>query len=117
MPFALAQDCKSSGDSFISAIAESCSLPGRLLPASQLYTVCGLTPINLLNTGADKPFFSRIFERQADRYAISLTGDARNFASALEKLATVNCAARSSGIGEWFGSHPDIEKRIAAAMR
>jgi STE24 endopeptidase len=67
--------------------------------------------------GLGFPFFSRIFERQADRYAISLTGDAPSFARALEKLATVNCAAKSSGIGEWFGSHPDIDKRIAAAIR
>lgn len=63
------------------------------------------------------PFFSRMFERQADRYGLLLTGDAAAFARALEKLATVNCSARTTGIGEWFGSHPDIDKRIAAAMR
>jgi STE24 endopeptidase len=71
----------------------------------------------LLWLGLGFPFFSRVFERQADRYAIALTGDAPSFARALEKLATVNCAPKSSGIGEWFGSHPDIDKRIAAALR
>lgn len=66
----------------------------------------------LLWLGLGFPFFSRIFERQADHYAMALTGDAPNFARALEKLATLNCTVRTTGKGEMFQSHPDIAKRM-----
>ena len=89
-------------------LAEVLNMPNSVLPGN-------IALILWITLGF--PFFSRIFERQADRYAVALTGDAPSFARALEKLATVNCAARSSGIGEWFGSHPDIDKRVAAAIR
>ena len=89
-------------------LAALLDMPNSLLPGNLAL---------LLWLGLAFPFFSRVFERQADRYAVALTGDAQNFTRALEKLASVNCAARSTGFGEWFGSHPDIAKRVAAAMR
>ena len=89
-------------------LATLLNMPNSMLPGNLAL---------LLWLGLGFPFFSRVFERQADRYAVALTGDAKTFARALEKLATVNCSVKSTGIGEWFGSHPDIAKRVAATMR
>ena len=57
---------------------------------------------------------SRHFERQADRFAVTLTGYKEEFISALEKLAEQNLAnRRPHPVVEFlFYSHPSIEKRI-----
>jgi STE24 endopeptidase len=88
------------------ALATLLNMPDSMLPGNLAL---------LLWLGLAFPFFSRIFERQADRYAVQLTGDVPSFVRALEKLASVNCAVRSTGRGEMFRSHPDIAKRVAAA--
>jgi Zn-dependent protease with chaperone function len=58
------------------------------------------------------PFWSRRFERQADCYALELTGDKEVFMAALEKLATVNGATRTWSKWDIFQSHPDIAQRV-----
>jgi STE24 endopeptidase len=58
------------------------------------------------------PFWSRRFERQADRYALELTGDKEVLVVALEKLATVNGATRKWSKWDIFQSHPDIAARV-----
>ncbi len=57
---------------------------------------------------------SRRQEYQADRYAVTATGKAAAFASALDKLAVTNLADREpSPLIEFFlYSHPSISKRI-----
>jgi STE24 endopeptidase len=57
---------------------------------------------------------SRAHERQADRYAVELTSNARAFSSALQKLAMTNLADTSPhpAIEFLFHSHPSIEKRV-----
>jgi STE24 endopeptidase len=61
--------------------------------------------------------FSRILERQADRYAIGLTGNAPAFASTMRKLASMNLAdAEPSLLKKVFMyDHPPIGERIRMA--
>ena len=74
-------------------------------------TVLSLALMPLLNA------FSRVNERQADRYAWQSIGVVAPFISAMNKLAEQNLAERKpSRIVEiLFHSHPPIAKRIAAA--
>jgi STE24 endopeptidase len=60
---------------------------------------------------------SRWNERRADRYALTLTGHAAPFISAMRRLANQNLAEEQpSRIALWlFHSHPPIEQRIEAA--
>gem|GEM_PF-5785100 len=57
-------------------------------------------------------FCSRIFERQADRCAVELTGNPEALVSALNKLAELNFVTKKWGKWDIFQSHPDMEKRI-----
>jgi len=59
---------------------------------------------------------SRMHERAADRYAISLTNNGEAFANALHKLASINLADISPHpvVEFLFHSHPSIEKRLGA---
>jgi len=58
-------------------------------------------------------FLSRRHEREADRYALEITGSGRAFASALERLADMNLSDRNPHpVTEFiFYSHPSIGKR------
>ena len=85
--------------------------------------VAGL-PLLLLVGGAVSvmatPFvnaLSRWNERRADRYALTLTGHAGPFISAMRRLGNQNLAEEQpSRISLWlFHSHPPIEQRIEAA--
>jgi len=60
---------------------------------------------------------SRWNERRADRYALTLTGHAAPFISAMRRLGNQNLAEEQpSRIALWlFHSHPPIEQRIEAA--
>jgi STE24 endopeptidase len=60
---------------------------------------------------------SRWNERRADRYALTLTGQAAAFISAMRRLGNQNLAEEQpSRIALWlFHSHPPIEQRIEAA--
>ncbi len=58
-------------------------------------------------------WLSRKFERQADRYAVQLTGNPQALVNALEKLAKVNHAPRRWS--KWHGimqTHPAFERRV-----
>jgi Zn-dependent protease with chaperone function len=59
-------------------------------------------------------YFSRRFERQADRFAVALTGDRDAFARALEKLAEVNCMTKKWSRWDIFQRHPDVAQRVQA---
>jgi STE24 endopeptidase len=61
--------------------------------------------------------FSRWLEREADRYALDITGDALAFVSSMEKLGDLNMANKTPNkiIEFVFYSHPAIEKRIKLA--
>ena len=58
-------------------------------------------------------YLSRRHEREADRYALEMTGGGKSFASALERLAEMNLADRNPHpLTEFiFYSHPSIGKR------
>lgn len=60
---------------------------------------------------------SRLNERRADRYALTLTGHAGPFISAMRRLGNQNLAEEQpSTLSLWlFHSHPPIEQRIEAA--
>lgn len=62
--------------------------------------------------------FSRWIERQADDFALALTGDARAFVAAMERLAVLNLAERRPHpLKEMLlHSHPSIHRRIARAL-
>jgi STE24 endopeptidase len=61
---------------------------------------------------------SRAFERNADRFALRLTGNPGAFISAMRRLGAQNLAEENpSKIVQWlFYSHPPIRERIAAAQ-
>jgi STE24 endopeptidase len=61
---------------------------------------------------------SRRHEREADRFALELTGDVDSFVSTMNKLADMNLADRQPNPVEefLFYSHPSIRKRIAFAQ-
>jgi Zn-dependent protease with chaperone function len=62
---------------------------------------------------------SRIFERQADDFALATTGDVDAFVGAMERLAVLNLAERRPPrlLEILLHSHPSIEQRIAHARR
>ncbi|MFH1395159.1 MAG: M48 family metallopeptidase [Candidatus Omnitrophota bacterium] len=64
-------------------------------------------------------FFSRILERQADKFALDLTGNADDFVSVMDKLADLNLADRNpSKLKKVFlYDHPPINERINMARR
>ncbi|MBN1533787.1 MAG: M48 family metallopeptidase [Spirochaetes bacterium] len=60
---------------------------------------------------------SRRQERQADRYALEVTGDAASFVSAMERLAVINLSDPDPhpAVEFLFHAHPSIKKRIRSA--
>lgn len=60
-------------------------------------------------------WISRIFERQADRMAVAVTGDHAAFVSTMEKLAAQNLSDRHPSwlIKIFFFDHPPVDERIA----
>lgn len=82
------------------------------LPALLLYlSVFGFLMMPATNA------VSRMFEREADRYALETTGMSAEFIAAMEKLAQRNLADKDPRpLAEFFFySHPSLSKRIAAA--
>jgi len=61
--------------------------------------------------------FSRLNERQADRYAFENIASVAPFISSMNKLAEQNLAERtpSRWVEWWFHSHPAVARRVAAA--
>jgi STE24 endopeptidase len=61
---------------------------------------------------------SRTFERSADRFALTLTGNPAAFISAMKRLAAQNLAEEhpSRLVQVLFYSHPPVRDRIAAAQ-
>jgi STE24 endopeptidase len=73
----------------------------------------GLVTMPLVNA------WSRRLERQADDFALQLTGDVAAFVGAMQRLASLNLAERRP---HWlkevlFYSHPSIDRRIARALQ
>ena len=62
--------------------------------------------------------FSRWIERQADDFALALTGDPAAFIGAMERLGTLNLAERRPHPLKEFllYSHPALDRRIARAL-
>jgi STE24 endopeptidase len=62
---------------------------------------------------------SRAHERRADRYALSMTGNAPAFITAMKRLAAQNLAEEEPSrlVQVLFHTHPTISARIAAAQR
>jgi STE24 endopeptidase len=60
-------------------------------------------------------WISRIFERQADRMAVAVTGNHTAFVSTMEKLAAQNLSDRNPSwlIKVFFFDHPPVDERIA----
>ena len=60
---------------------------------------------------------TRIVDRRADRFAITLTRNPDAFVTAMRRLAQQNLAEdRPSALARWlFYSHPPLGERIAAA--
>lgn len=59
-------------------------------------------------------FLSRRFERQADRFAVAVTGDVATFQSALERLAEENGMVKRYSKWDIFQTHPPITERVKA---
>jgi STE24 endopeptidase len=72
----------------------------------------GLVTMPLVNA------WSRHLERQADDFALHLTGDVDAFVGAMDRLASLNLAERRPHrVKEvLFYSHPSIDRRIARAL-
>ena len=59
-------------------------------------------------------FFSRIQERQADKYVIKSGIDINTYISALRKIAMLNDAmTKTNKFDDKFQTHPSLEKRIS----
>ncbi len=62
-------------------------------------------------------FISRKFEFEADKFALTTTGNIEAFKSTMEKLAFQNLSDEEPNkfVEFWFHSHPSIKRRIEAA--
>jgi Zn-dependent protease with chaperone function len=93
-------------------------LDGRADPAGLPWLVLLLGAVGFATVPVAN-FVSRIFERQADDFALATTGDLEAFVGAMERLASLNLAERRPP--RWLEillhSHPSIERRIAHARR
>ncbi len=88
--------------------------PGfRVVPLAFLF----LTVLNLGFAPAEN-YITRAFERQADREALALTGDAETFISMQQRLAEVNLAvARPHPLIKFaLYTHPPVMERIEYAL-
>lgn len=62
-------------------------------------------------------FFSRIQERQADKYVIKSGIDINTYISALRKIAMLNDAmTKTNKFDDKFQTHPSFEKRISWSL-
>jgi STE24 endopeptidase len=117
----------------IGAAATTAALCATALLHSATLSLAGVTSIHDLAALPLVPFWltavstlagpagnalSRRRERQADSFAVQLTGDREAFVSALRKLATMNLADPDPHplVEFLFHSHPSIGRRIAIAQ-
>jgi STE24 endopeptidase len=93
-------------------------LQGPADPAGLPWLALVLLGVGLVATPAVNAFSRRI-ERQADDFALTVTGDPGAFVRALERLAALNLAERRPPrLKELLlASHPSIDRRIARATR
>jgi len=98
-----------------------------LAPAFGLQGVSDIAGLPLLVLSAGAVSFmmvpvahamSRAFERSADRFALTLTGNPSAFISAMKRLAAQNLAEDDPSrlVQVLFYSHPPVRERIAAAQ-
>ncbi|MGE0392503.1 MAG: M48 family metalloprotease [Vicinamibacterales bacterium] len=89
------------------AVVAPALLPAALLAAGAVYLALRPLPLAV----------SRLQERSADRYAITLSGNPAALASVVRRLAANNLAEPSpSRLVLWFfHSHPPVSRRLSAA--
>ncbi|MCM8749419.1 M48 family metallopeptidase [Thermomicrobiaceae bacterium CFH 74404] len=92
---------------------------GRLDQPAALPLIAWLAALAGLILAPAVSAFSRRIERQADRFALELTGDASAFIRAMQRLAVQNLSDPDPPrLERWlFGSHPSIAERVAAARQ
>ena len=104
-------------DRVLTAFAMSFALTGKTDIAALpllLLTMGGVSVLLMPLANA----FSRAHERRADRYALTMTGNAAAFVTAMRRLAAQNLAEEqpSRVVEVLFHSHPSTNARIAAAQ-
>ena len=98
------------------AAARSASTASRTRPACRwlglVVTALGLVALPIGNG------WSRHVERQADAFALRLTGNAPAFIAAMQRLASLNLAeSEPHPVKEFFlYSHPSIGRRVRTAQ-
>jgi len=102
----------------LDAAAGALGLAGPADPAGLPWLALVLLAVGAVTTPLANAA-SRAMERQADDYAVALTGDADAFVGAMERLAALNLAERRPHPVEEFllHGHPSIDRRIARARR
>jgi STE24 endopeptidase len=93
-------------------------LDGLADPAGMPFLVLWLSILNFASQPVQNGI-SRIFEWEADRFAVAFSASPKTFASALRRLGELNLADPSPPAWiEWFFyDHPAINRRIAAAEK
>ncbi len=104
-------------DRLLHAGADAFGLAGPDDPAGMPWLALALVALGMVATPVINGI-SRVMERQADDFALALTGDVPGFVGAMEQLAELNLAERRPHPLKEFllFSHPSIDRRIARAV-
>ncbi|HEY7362531.1 MAG TPA: M48 family metalloprotease [Methylomirabilota bacterium] len=104
-------------DRLLNAVVTARALAGPADPGGLPWLAAILLGLGVLATPLANGF-SRWIERQADDFALALTGDPGAFVAAMERLAALNLAERRPHpLKEMLlHSHPSIDRRIARAL-
>jgi STE24 endopeptidase len=104
------------GDRVLSAFSTSFGLAGKQDIAALPLLLLAMGGVSLLLMPVANAR-SRAHERRADRYALTMTGNAAAFITAMKRLAAQNLAEQQPSrlVELLFHSHPSTSARIAAA--
>ena len=104
-------------DRVLTAFATSFGLAGKEDIAALPLLLLAMGGVSLLLMPLANAF-SRAHERRADRYALTMTGNAAAFITAMKRLAAQNLAEEQPSrlVEVLFHSHPSTGRRIAAAQ-